>query len=227
MLYLKFFLKTVDAIQGITNTGWILSRGKWCRAPVMLGGNSPWLQKVLGISAYFRIGSIYTDAMWSATCLDMCTCVVRRTLSVCKSCASGVQRVQVGCWIVQPQVAHSVPIFLSVPVAHGRPWVHDPNNSNNCYNSYKQVGAEALERQVDPYRKVGAGVKRAGVKRQLVVGLQRRRSRKLMSHRATHQQGRPPCLECNPTSRVKVGCWCTIFVTRTPRSTIIVWRQNI
>ena len=30
----------------------------------MLGGDSPWLRKVLGISAYFRIGSIYTYAVW-------------------------------------------------------------------------------------------------------------------------------------------------------------------
>ena len=30
----------------------------------MLGGDSPWLLKVLGISAYFRIGTIYTYAVW-------------------------------------------------------------------------------------------------------------------------------------------------------------------
>ena len=105
-------------------------------------------------------------------CLDMCMCVVRRTRSVCKSCASGVQRVQVGCCIVQPHVAHSLPIFLSV--AHGRPWIHNSNNSDNYYNSYKQVGAGVVvecqvERQVDPYKQVGAGVKVAGVKRRLVV----------------------------------------------------------
>ena len=107
-------------------------------------------------------------------CLDMCMCVVRRTRSVCKSCASGVQRVQVGCCIVQPHVAHSLPIFLSVAVAHGRPWIHNSNNSNNYYNSYKQVGAAVVvqrqvERQVDPYKQVGAGVKAVGVKRRLVV----------------------------------------------------------
>ena len=107
-------------------------------------------------------------------CLDMCMCVVRRTRSVCKSCASGVQRVQVGCCIVQPHVAHSLPIFLFVAAAHGRPWIHNCNNSNNHYNSHKQVGAgvvveRQVERQVDPYKQVGAGVKAAGVKRQLVV----------------------------------------------------------
>ena len=97
-------------------------------------------------------------------------CVVRRTRSVCKSCASGVQRVQVSCCIVQPQVAHSVPIFLSVAVAHGRPWTNNSNKSNNYYNSYKQVvGGVVVERHVDPYKQVGAGVKGAGVKRQLVV----------------------------------------------------------
>ena len=109
-------------------------------------------------------------------------CVVRRTLSVCKACASGVQHVQVGCCIVQPPVAHSVPIFLSIAVAHGRPWTHNSNSSNNCYNSCKQVEAEALERQVDPYKQVGAGVNQAGVKRQLVVGFQRQRRRKVMSN---------------------------------------------
>ena len=106
--------------------------------------------------------------------LDMCMCVVRRTRSVCKSCASGVQCVQVGCCIVQPHVAHSLPIFLSVAVAHGRPWIHNSNNSNNYYNSYKQVGTgvvveRQVERQVDPYKQVGAGFKAAGVKRRLVV----------------------------------------------------------
>ena len=30
----------------------------------MLGGDSPWLRKVLGVSAYFHIGSIYTYAVW-------------------------------------------------------------------------------------------------------------------------------------------------------------------
>ena len=102
--------------------------------------------------------------------LDMCMCVVRRTRSVCKSCAIGVQPVQVGCCIVQPQDAHSVPIFLSVAVAHGRPSTRNSNNPNNYYNSYKQVGAGVIvECQVDPYKQVGAGVKGAGVKRQLVV----------------------------------------------------------
>ena len=60
------FSKTLEAIQSIINTGWILIREKWCRARVMLGGDSPWLRKVLGISSYFRIGSIYTYATWCA-----------------------------------------------------------------------------------------------------------------------------------------------------------------
>ena len=107
-------------------------------------------------------------------CLDMCMCVVRRTQGVCKSCASGVQRVQVGCCIVQPHVAQSPPTCLSVALAHGRPWIHNSNNSNIYYNSYKQVGGgvvveRQLERQVDPYKQVGAGVKAAGYKRRLVV----------------------------------------------------------
>ena len=29
-----------------------------------VGADSPWLQKVLGTSAYLRIGSIYTYAVW-------------------------------------------------------------------------------------------------------------------------------------------------------------------
>ena len=33
-------------------------------ARVMLVGDSPWLREVLGISAYFDIGSIYTYAVW-------------------------------------------------------------------------------------------------------------------------------------------------------------------
>ena len=60
------FSKTLEAIQSIINTGWILIREKWFGARVMLGGDSPWLRKVLGISSYFRIGSIYTYAKWCA-----------------------------------------------------------------------------------------------------------------------------------------------------------------
>ena len=90
---------------------------------------------------------------------------VCRTLSVCNSCAIGVQLLQVSCCILQPQLAHSVPIFLSVAVAHKQPWTNNSNNSNNSYNSYKQAGAEALEREVAPYKQVGAGVKL-----QVVVG---------------------------------------------------------
>ena len=87
------------------------------------------------------------------------------TGSVCKSCASGVQLMQLGCCIVQPLVADSVPMFLSVAVAHGQPWTNNSNNCNNSYNSYNQAGAEALERQVDPYKQV-----RAGFNRHVVVG---------------------------------------------------------
>ena len=156
-------------------------------------------------------------------CLNMCMCVVRRTRSVWKSCASGVQHVQVACCIVQLQVTNSVPIFRSVVVAQGRPWTHNFNNSNNYYNSYKQVGAEAVECQVDAYKQMGAGVKQAGVKRQLPVVLQRRRSRKLMSNRATQQLSKPPRPDCNPTSHVKASCWCTIVATWMPRLPMTVW----
>ena len=58
------FSKSLEAIQGIRNTEWILVREKWCRARVMLGGDSPWLRKVLGISSYFCSESIYTYAVW-------------------------------------------------------------------------------------------------------------------------------------------------------------------
>ena len=54
--------KTLEAIGSIINTGWILIREKWCRARVMLGGDSPWLRKVLGMSSYFRIGSIAVES---------------------------------------------------------------------------------------------------------------------------------------------------------------------
>ena len=64
MLYVQFFQKTLEAIQSIINTGWILIREKRCRARVMLGGDSPWLRKVVGISSCFCIGSIYTYATW-------------------------------------------------------------------------------------------------------------------------------------------------------------------
>ena len=60
----ELFSKTLEAIQSIMNTGGILIRQKWCPARVMLRGDSPWLRKVLGISAYLGIGSIYTYAVW-------------------------------------------------------------------------------------------------------------------------------------------------------------------
>ena len=58
------FSKTLEAIQSIVNTGSIFIREKWCRARVMLGGDSPWRRKVVGISACFCIGGIYTYAVW-------------------------------------------------------------------------------------------------------------------------------------------------------------------
>ena len=58
------FSKTLEAIQSIINIGRILIREKWCRAGSMLGGDFPWLRKVLEVSTYFRIGSIYTYATW-------------------------------------------------------------------------------------------------------------------------------------------------------------------
>ena len=60
----ELFSTTLEAIQSIINTRRILIREKWSRAVVMLGGDSAELRKVLGISAYFRIGSIYTYAVW-------------------------------------------------------------------------------------------------------------------------------------------------------------------
>ena len=58
------FSKTLEGIQSIINTGWILIREKWCCARVMLGGDSPWLRKVLGISSSFRMGRVYTYMTW-------------------------------------------------------------------------------------------------------------------------------------------------------------------
>ena len=56
----QVFSKTLEAIQSIIKTGWILIREKLCPAQVVLGGVSPWHRNVLEISAYFLIGSIYT-----------------------------------------------------------------------------------------------------------------------------------------------------------------------
>ena len=81
-------------------------------------------------------------------CLDMCMCVVRHTPSGCKCCARGVKHVQVGCCIVHQQVAHSVPVFRSLGVAHGKPWTHNSNNSYNYYNwSVKSILTSKWERE--------------------------------------------------------------------------------
>ena len=60
----EIFSKTWEAIQGIINTGWILIRGKCCCAAAILGGDLPWLRRVLRNSGHFRIVRIYTYAVW-------------------------------------------------------------------------------------------------------------------------------------------------------------------
>ena len=45
--------------------GYMLLRGLWVRTVVIIGGDSPWLRHILGLSTFYEIGSIYSFATWS------------------------------------------------------------------------------------------------------------------------------------------------------------------
>ena len=59
------FGETLKKIQQILDRGYMLLRGFWVRTVVIIGGNSPWLRHILGLSTFYEIGSIYSFATWS------------------------------------------------------------------------------------------------------------------------------------------------------------------
>ena len=59
------FGETLKKIQQIIDRGYMLLRGFWVRTVVIIGGDSPWLRHILGLSTFYEIGSIYSFATWS------------------------------------------------------------------------------------------------------------------------------------------------------------------
>ena len=58
------FGETLKKIQQIIDGGYMLLRGFWVRTVVIIGGDSPWLCHILGLSTFYEIGSIYSFATW-------------------------------------------------------------------------------------------------------------------------------------------------------------------
>ena len=48
---------TLSKIQKIMDTGYIVLRTYYVRARVIIGGDSPWVRELLGLSTYFDVGS--------------------------------------------------------------------------------------------------------------------------------------------------------------------------
>ena len=59
------FGETLKKVQQIIDRGYMLLRGFWVRMVVIIGGDSPWLRHILGLSTFYEIGSIYSSATWS------------------------------------------------------------------------------------------------------------------------------------------------------------------
>ena len=60
-----YIAEPAKKIQQIIDRGYMLLRGFWVRTVVIIGGDSPWLRHVLGLSTFYEIGSIYSFATWS------------------------------------------------------------------------------------------------------------------------------------------------------------------
>ena len=58
------FGEPLKKIQQIIDRGYMLLRGFWVRTVVIIGGDSPWLRHILGLSTFYEIGSIYSFATW-------------------------------------------------------------------------------------------------------------------------------------------------------------------
>ena len=59
------FAETLKKVQQIFDRGYMLLRGFLVQTVVIIGGDSPWLCHILGLSTFYEIGSIYSFATWS------------------------------------------------------------------------------------------------------------------------------------------------------------------
>ena len=73
------FCATLQHIQTIIDSGYIQMNNVYYRARIMLGGDSPWLRLLLGLSPYFAIGSIYSFSTWCSRRERWMNTKVRRT----------------------------------------------------------------------------------------------------------------------------------------------------
>ena len=73
------FCATLQHIQTIIDSGYIQMNNVYYRARIMLGGDSPWLRLLLGLSPYYAIGSIYSFSTWCSRRERWMNTKVRRT----------------------------------------------------------------------------------------------------------------------------------------------------
>ena len=73
------FCATLQHIQTIIDSGYIQMNNVYYRARIMLGGDSPWLRLLLGLSPYYAIGSIYSFSTWCSRHERWMNTKVRRT----------------------------------------------------------------------------------------------------------------------------------------------------
>ena len=59
------FGERLKKIKQIIDRGYMLLREFWVRTVVIIGGDSPWLRHILGLSTFYEIRSIYSFATWS------------------------------------------------------------------------------------------------------------------------------------------------------------------
>ena len=70
---------TLSKIQKIIDTGYGVLRKYYIGARVIIGGDSPWLRHLLGVSTYFGVGSGYSFATWCRELQRWCDTDVPRT----------------------------------------------------------------------------------------------------------------------------------------------------
>ena len=78
---------TLRKIQKIIDTGYIVLRTYYVRARVIIGGDSPWLRHLLGLSTYFGVDSVYTFATWCRELKKWSDTELPRTTKFEKTCA--------------------------------------------------------------------------------------------------------------------------------------------
>ena len=79
---------TLSKIQKIIVTGYIVLRTYYVCARVKIGGDSPWVRHLFGLSTYFCMGSVYSFSTWCRELQKWCDTDVPRTTKAEKKCHS-------------------------------------------------------------------------------------------------------------------------------------------